>query len=74
MKTEDLLEEVLSLPLEKRAMLIDFLLESLNPPDAEIEKEWINIAKQRLKELRENRVKAVSGEAVFEKVWDRFSK
>lgn len=73
MNTKKIIEEAMSLPVEERAMVIDSLIKSLNPPDPEIEKKWAAVAKQRLEELRSGKVKAVPGDEVFEKIWQRFS-
>ncbi len=37
MKTEDLIEELLSLPMEDRTIIADALLKSLNAPQAEVD-------------------------------------
>ncbi len=73
MKTKDLIAEAMSLPVEERAMVIDSLLKSLNPPETDIDKKWMAIAKSRLKELRSGKVKPVPGDEVFKKIWNRFS-
>ena len=74
MKIKDLIEEATSWPVEERAMVIDSLLKSLNPPELEIEKKWVSVAKRRLEELRSGKVKAIQGEEVFEKIWNKFLK
>jgi len=74
MKIKDLIEEATSLPVEERAMVIDSLLKSLNPPELEIEKKWVSVAKRRLEELRSGKVKAIQGEEVFKKIWNKFLK
>lgn len=74
MKTEDLIAEALSLPVEERALFVDSLLKSLNPPESEIDKKWASVAKRRLEELRSGEVKAIPSEEVFKKIWNRFSK
>ena len=73
MNTQELIAEAISLPVDERAIMIDCLLKSLNPPEAEIDKKWAAIAKQRLAELRSGKVKAISGDEVFEKIWNKFS-
>jgi len=73
MKTKDLIAEAISLPVEERAMVIDSLLRSLNPPETDIDKKWITVAKRRLAEFRSGDVKPVPGEEVFKKIWNRFS-
>ena len=74
MNTKQLINEAVSLPVEERALVIDSLLRSLNQPKSDIDKIWAKEAKRRLNELRSGRVKAIPGEEVFKKVWDRFEK
>ena len=74
MKTKDLIAEVISLPVEQRALVIDTLLKSLNPPESEIDKKWAVIAKRRLEQLHSGEVQSIPGEEVFERIWSRFSK
>ncbi len=62
MNTKELIDEVVSLPMEERALIVDSLLQSLNPSESEIDKKWAAIAKNRLEELRSGSVKAVSGD------------
>lgn len=71
---KEIIEEAASLPVEERAMIVDSLLRTLNPPNFEIDKEWLKVAKLRLAELRSGSVKAVSGEDVFSKIRNRFDK
>ena len=54
-------------------MVVDSLLKSLNPPETDIDKKWASVAKRRLAELRTGEVKAVPGDEVFQKIWNRFS-
>lgn len=69
---KEIIQEAASLPVEERAIVIDSLLRTLNPPDAEIEKEWVKVAKRRLAELRSGNVKAIPGNEVFAEVWEHF--
>ncbi len=71
---KDIIEEAESLPIEERAMVIDSLLRSLNPPSMEIDREWAKVAKRRLAELRSGDVKPISGNEVFAKIRGRFEK
>ena len=73
MKTKDLIAEATSLPVEERAMVVDSLLKSLNPPETDIDKKWAEVAKRRLSELRSGSVKAIPGDEVFNKIWRKFS-
>ena len=74
MNTKELIEEVISLPVEDRALVADSVLKSLNKPDNDIDKNWASVSKRRLEELRSGDVKAVPGDEVFARVWERFSK
>jgi len=71
---KEIIQEAESLPVEERAIIIDSLLRSLNPPSAEIDKEWVMIAKRRLSELRSGSIKAIPGNEVFTKIRERFEK
>ena len=61
----EIVKEAESLPVEERAMVIDSLLRSLNPPYPEIDGQWIEAARRRLAELRSGEVKSIPGEDVF---------
>jgi putative addiction module component (TIGR02574 family) len=71
---KDIIREAATLPVEERAIVVDSLLRTLNPPDAEIDKAWIRIAKRRLADMRSGRVLPVPGDQVFAKVKKRFAR
>jgi len=71
MKTEEIIEEIVSLPVEERALVVDSLVRSLNSPKPEIDAEWAKEATRRLEELRSGKVKAIPGDEVFSRVFDR---
>ena len=73
-KTQDLIDEAISLPIEERALLVDSLLRSMNPSNEENDQKWASEAKTRLEELRSGTVKPIPGEEVFKKIWKRFEK
>jgi len=73
-KTQDLIDEAISLPIEERALLVDSLLRSMNPLNEKNDQKWALEAKRRLEELRLGKVKPIPGEEVFEKIWKRFEK
>jgi putative addiction module component (TIGR02574 family) len=73
-KTKDLITEVISIPVEERAIIVDSLLKSLNSPESDIDKKWAAVAKKRLSQLRSGEVQPVSGEEVFQRIWNRLSK
>jgi putative addiction module component (TIGR02574 family) len=72
MNAKEVIDEAISLPVEDRALIVDSLLQSLNHPETEIEKEWNETARRRLEEMRSGSVRHVPGDEVFEKIWKRF--
>ncbi|AOS84136.1 addiction module protein [Chlorobaculum limnaeum] len=72
MTTKQLIDEAVSLPVEKRAFVVDSLLRSLNQPESEIDKKWATEAQRRLAELRSGQVGAIPGDKVFAKMWKNF--
>ena len=74
MNTKELIDEVVSLPIEKRVLVVDTLLQSLNQPESEIDKKWNEIAQKRLMEMRSGKIKPISGEQVFKNIWGKFEK
>ena len=71
--TAEIIHEAESLPVEQRAIVVDALLRTLNPPNAEIDHPWAAVANHRLAELRAGNVQPVSGEQVFSEIRKRFS-
>jgi putative addiction module component (TIGR02574 family) len=71
---KEIIQEAEALPVEEREIVIDSLLRTLNPPDAEIEKEWLAVAKRRLAELRSGSIEAVPGNEVFARIRERFAR
>lgn len=71
---KDVLRDAESLPVEERIVIIDSLLRSLNNTSLEVDQEWIKVAKSRLSEIREGKVKTIPGEEVFAKIRERFKK
>ena len=71
--TAEIIQEAESLPVEERALGVDSLLRSLNPPDPEIDRTWVVVARRRLDELRSGRVKPVPGDEVFARIRRRFA-
>ena len=46
----------------------DITYEALSLPMEEIDKQWVDVAQKRLRELRSGEVNAVSGEEVFKRI------
>jgi len=67
-KTKDIFDEAVSLPVEIRTKLVEKLLLSLNPSQKEIDKLWAKEAEKRVEEIRSGKVKTISGEKVFKKI------
>ena len=69
---KEIIREAESLPVEERAVVVDSILRTLNPPDPEVDRKWVEVAKHRLENLRSGRDVAISGNQVFEQVRERF--
>lgn len=72
-KTDDLIAEALSLPVEIRTQLADKLLQSLNPRRKEIDEAWAAEAEKRVEKIRTGKVKTIPGGQVFKKIGNRLS-
>lgn len=72
MKTNDPIEEALSLPMAERVSVVDSSLQTSNRPDDAQAATWFSLARRRLDELRSGKVPAVPGEDVFERIRSRF--
>lgn len=70
-KTEELFDEAISLPVETRTLLVDKLLQSLNPTRTEIDKLWAKEAEKRVEEIRKGKAETIPGDQVFRKILDR---
>lgn len=66
--TTEIIEEACDLPVDERVIVTDALLKSLNAPDPEIEREWLDEVKRRIEDLHSGRVKGIPGEEVMAKV------
>ncbi|NKB23646.1 MAG: addiction module protein [Kiritimatiellae bacterium] len=73
LSTKEIVKEAESLPVEERAVIIDCLLRTMNPLKSKIDKQWIHVAKRRLKEIRSGKAKTIPVEDVFDRVKKRFS-
>jgi putative addiction module component (TIGR02574 family) len=71
---KEIVEQAESLPVEDRVLVVDSLLRTLNPPDADIDRKWAEVAKRRLAELRSGRVTPLSGDEVLARARERFAK
>ncbi|RZD18653.1 MAG: addiction module protein [Candidatus Acididesulfobacter diazotrophicus] len=69
-QTEDLFNEVVSLPIDIRMQLIDKLLQSIQPINEEIDKLWADEAEKRVQEIKSGKVNTIAGEEVFNKIYN----
>jgi len=58
----EFLEVAESLPIEMRIAIVDRLLETIQPTDAEIDKLWVGEADRRAEEIRSGKVTAKRGD------------
>lgn len=63
---DSLLEKALRLKPRDRFMLIEELIHSLDQPDKEIDKAWVEEAERRLAAHREGRTRGIPLKEVFE--------
>lgn len=71
-KTNELISEAISLPVEVRTLLVNKLLESLNPTKNEIDELWAKEAEKRVEDIKTGKVKTIPGEEVFKEIQDKF--
>jgi len=70
-KTKELFEEAVSLPVEIRTQLVDKLLRSLHPTRKEIDELWAEEAEKRVEEIKSGKIKTIPGKEVFKKILGR---
>lgn len=64
-----IIDEAMSLPLEKRAELVDILIKSLNPAiDKKIDKLWAVEAEKRLESIKKKSVTTIPADEVFTRI------
>ncbi|MFN9645208.1 MAG: addiction module protein [Cyanobacteriota bacterium] len=73
MKTDDLILEIQSLPVEERARVADCILRSLNQTVPSVDQKWADLATKRLQDIQSGSVKPVAGDEVFDEIWRRLN-
>jgi putative addiction module component (TIGR02574 family) len=68
---EELKSTLSNLPAPQRAELVQYLLESLDEPEAGATEEWQKLAEQRIAEIRSGAVKGIPAEVVLESLQGR---
>ena len=70
-KSQEIFDEAVSLPVEIRTQLVDKLLRSLHPVQKEIDELWAAEAEKRVEEIKSGKVKTIPGDEVFKKILGR---
>lgn len=65
MGTNEIIQEAINLKPQEKYLIIESLILSLNEPDKEIEKIWIEESQKRLDEYNNGNLKTLSFEEVF---------
>ncbi len=74
MKTKDLKAAISYLPIEQRIEIADYVLESLNRPDPEVEDAWLEEIQRREKKYKEGKAILIPGEKVISDIRQRLAK
>ncbi len=73
-KTDELISEAVSLPIETRLLLVNKLLESLNPSKKDIDELWAKEAEERVADIRDEKGEIIPGEEVFKEIREKYNK
>ena len=65
MGTNEIIQEAINLKPQEKYLIIESLILSLNEPDKDIEKIWIEESQKRLDEYNKGNLKTLSFEEVF---------
>jgi len=65
MSLPEIIEEAMLLKPQDRYIIIENLIHSLNSPDKEIDKIWIQESQKRLQAYKEGSIKTLSYDQVF---------
>lgn len=60
-----LLDKVINLSPNDRFVFIEEVLKSLDTPNAELDKIWVNEAKKRLQAYRDKKISGIAMEEIF---------
>lgn len=66
LNTEQMIEHLVSLPVEGRTAVVEKLLASLNQISPEVDAAWIEVAERRALEVREGSVSPRPADGVFD--------
>lgn len=74
LNAKQLLAEVESLPVDLKTKLIEKLLSSLTPSQANIDELWKEEIEKRTADINLGKIELVEGKEVFRKIQERFAK
>jgi len=74
MSTQTIIDEAISLPVEQRTQVVESILASLNQPQPDIDKLWLEVAEKRLAQMQDGTVETFSEEEVFKEIFETFQK
>jgi putative addiction module component (TIGR02574 family) len=74
MNTEEFISTIKDLPVKERIRIADEIARSLNPPDPEVERAWINEVKRRAQQVENGEAEMIPGEQVKREMEERFYK
>ena len=68
MSSKEIIESALKLSPPEKLIVIESILKSLDEPDEEIEKIWLEEAEKRLQAYREGKLKGIPMEDIFKQL------
>ncbi len=70
----ELFTMVEALSIDEKSLLVERLLESMNPTDKEIDDLWKIEVERRIDEVESGKVKTIPGDEVFAEIRERYRK
>jgi putative addiction module component (TIGR02574 family) len=74
LKTKELKAAISNLPIDQRIEIADYVLETLNRPDPEVEDVWLKEIQRRENKYKEGKAILISGEEVISGIRERLAK
>lgn len=69
MTTDELLQEINRLPIERRILIAEYILESLNPADSDIEASWKEEVERRMKAVKEGKCRIIPSQELHDEFY-----
>ena len=73
-KTNEIMDEIDSLPIDIKTQILERILYSINPTQERIDRLWAKESEKRVKEIKTGKVNTIPGEKVFEEIRKRLDK